>query len=101
MTRKLDSFKFLCKFVLGLDKEWQSAFDNESDWEKEILEEKWANKGLHGSGMSKREINRYLIKRKQEKKDEFRKRLIEGLGVIPSWLALILSIVAILVSILK
>lgn len=101
MASKKVTFSYRIKRLLGLDNEWKKQFDNETSCMEEEIREQFAKKNLLRSGMVSRQIGQLQIKRVQEKRDEERKRLIEGLGVIPSWLALILSIIAILVSIFK
>ena len=84
MVKKWGTLIYALKVLLGLDQEWGKMFDYETDWGKDEIEENWANRGLFGSGRSKREINRFEMKRKQEKQDKLRKRFVEGLSVISS-----------------
>lgn len=95
------TFSYRIKQLLGLDNDWKRQFDNETSLMEEEIREQFAKKNLLRSGMVSRQTGLLQIKRAQERRDEERKRLIEGLSVIPSWLALILSIIAILVSILQ
>lgn len=101
MASKRAIFSSRIKQLLGLDNDWKNQFDNETGLMEEEIREQFAKKNLLRSGMVSRQTGQLQIKRAQERRDEERKRLIEGLGVIPSWLALILSIIAILATIFK
>jgi hypothetical protein len=90
-------FNFV-KNILGFDESWKSQFDNETDKGVRKINENFAKRNLFKSGMRMNEIGFYKVKRKQEKKDEERRRLIQGLEMIPPWLAVIISIISLIVS---
>jgi len=85
--------------ILGLDKGWKDAFDADTLIQINQLSEKYTRRGIWGSGIANKIVGLLELKRKQQKKDEQRRRLIEGLTVLPGWIALVISLIAILVSI--
>lgn len=89
------------KLLIGKDKEWQGKWNLETEEGRERLEEDFAKRGLGFSGVAKKKLKRYGEKRAAEFKDEVRRRWSEGLGVIPPWLALVLSVVALIISVIS
>jgi len=65
----------------------------------ERLEEELLKRGAGCSGVMQKKLRCYEEKRGLEFKDEERKRWLEGLSIIPPWLALAISVVALVVSI--
>lgn len=100
MDKKKRNLTKWLKVLLGFNEEWKRQFDTDTDFKVEKLGDKWATKGLYQSGRAKREINNFKAQRQREKQDEERKRLIEGLSAIPPWLTLVLSLIAIVISII-
>lgn len=87
------------KMLLGLDQDWKKQWDEETiDGEREINEDH-NKRGTFHSGIRTRDIDRYKMRRLQQKEDETRKRLLEGLNLLPSWLALVFSILSLVVSV--
>lgn len=101
MGKKFRSTIYLLKVLLGLDEEWKKQFDIDATLEVENLKENFAQKGMYQSGKRERQISLLKMKKGQEKKDEARKRLLEGLKLIPPWLALLISIVSLIIALLK
>jgi len=89
----------LFRVLLGFDKEWKKQFNGDTIQKVEKLKKEQIEKNTLTSGIGKQEVSRLEIKRKQEKRDEARRRLLEGLKLIPPWLALLISIASLIISI--
>lgn len=99
---KIKFFKLqkLLKFILGLDQGWKKQFDRETSRKIAEMENEWERKGLFNSGLRFSDISHFETQRKQERKDEERKRLLEGLAAIPPWLTLLFSLLALTISLI-
>lgn len=89
------------KLILGLDTEWKDAFDVESEIRMREVQEDFNRRNMFISGHYNNAVVELEILRHSQKMDEKRKRLIEGLGVIPGWLALIISILGLIIAFVK
>ena len=98
MRKTTKNLVYLLKVLLGLEEEWKNQFDNDTKQKIEKLKGEQAKRGMLTSGIGKRKIGQLEIKRKQEKKDEARKRLLEGLKLLPPWIALLISIISLIIS---
>lgn len=92
--------KVFFQLIMGKNNEWQQLFELETTEGIEKLEDDFAKRNLLTSGIAKRKISRYKIKRKAMLKEEGRRRLLEGLGVIPPWFSLTISIIALIISLI-
>jgi hypothetical protein len=84
--------------LLGLGRGWEEQFDRDSKTEVEKLQQEQVIKGMLTSGIGRKKIEELRQKRKQEKQDEKRKRLLEGLKLLPPWLALLISLISLVIS---
>jgi len=96
---KLERLTRFVKLLVGKDEYWQRRWKLETAEGRERLEEELLKRGAGFSGVAQKKLRCYEEKRGLEFKDEERKRWLEGLGIIPPWLALIISVVAFVVSI--
>ena len=97
----LGQFTQFIELLVGKDELWRKKWKLETEEGLEKIDEDCNKRGVFWSGHRGKERKCYEKKRAAEFKDEERRRLLEGLGVIPSWLSLLLSLVALVVSLLK
>lgn len=93
-------FEFI-KLLIGKDTVWKEAWELETEEGIEKIKRKCSEDGIYFSGIKGERIARYRDRRSSEFRDEERRRLIEGLKVIPPWLSLFLSILALIISLKK
>lgn len=94
----LEQIMQFVKLLIGKDKEWQERWNLETEEGLGKIEEECSKRGILFSGVAKKKLKRYEVKRAAEFKDEERRRWLEGLGVIPPWLSLFISVLALIVS---
>lgn len=98
-TMSLKRFTQFVRLLIGRNGYWRRRWGLETEEGLEEIDNDCNERGLFWSGLRGKERRRYEAKRAAEFKDEERRRLLEGLGVIPSWLSLFLSVLALIVSI--
>jgi len=101
MGKNIRNTLYLLKVLLGLDEEWKKQFDIDAIEETENLKGSFADRGMYHSGKRKRQVSLLKMKKEQEKRGEARKRLLEGLKLIPPWLALLISIISLIIALSK
>jgi len=97
----LEQFAQFIKLLVGKDQLWRKRWKLETEEGREKLEEEYLNRGLGFSGVMGKKLKSYEEKRAAEFKDKERERLLEGLGVIPPWLSLLIATAALLITLLK
>lgn len=98
--KKLKKLFQKIKVLAGKDQDWKKQMDRETEEGIIKINDDHAKRGIFHSGIRVRAVTSFELKRKQEKRDEERKRLLELLGVLPCWFSLLISLIALIFSIL-
>ena len=96
-----DKLKNIFNIILGLDEDWEKAFFAETCRQAKEIDEGFNARGLSVSGIHNEAINNLTSIRIGQRREEKRRRLIEGLSLLPAWFALLISLISLLVTIIK
>ncbi len=96
-----DKINNIFQIIFGLDDEWENGFLAETNNLAKKIDEDMNGRGLFNSGIRLQAIADLKSKRIIEKRNEKRRMLLEGLNLLPGWIALIFSIIAMIISIVK
>lgn len=96
-----DKVENLLRIIFGFDQEWEKGFFAETNAQAQKIDEDFSRSGLYNSGLHTQALGNLTVKRIWERNDEKRKRMMEGLNLLPGWIALLISIISLLISIFK